>query len=62
MKKQYILTKEPGPNVIYATYLDDTIIRHGLESNHLFKGVYHSNPDNIWEGRVTVHVSTFPLL
>jgi len=46
--------------VIYYNYLDDEIIKQGLESGRLFKGIYHSNPDNIWEGHVTIHVSTFP--
>lgn len=61
MKRQYILTKERGPSVIYFNYLDEETIKHGLESGRLFKGIYHSNPDNIWEGRVTIHVSTFRL-
>ena len=60
VKRQYILSKEQGANVIYYNYLDDEIIKQGLESGRLFKGIYHSNPDNIWEGHVTIHVSTFP--
>ncbi|KNB43110.1 hypothetical protein JH06_4221 [Blastocystis sp. subtype 4] len=58
VKRQYILSKEQGANVIYYNYLDDEIIKQGLESGRLFKGIYHSNPDNIWEGHVTIHTST----
>lgn len=34
----------------------------GLESGRLFKGTFHANGDNIWEGRVVIHVMHITLL
>lgn len=52
----YNLIKERGDGVIYPNYLDDETVRMGLEAGRLFKATFHSNVDNIREGRVNLQV------
>ena len=53
----YNLVKERSEGVYYYNYLDQATVQEGLEAGRLYKATFHSNVDNIREGRVNLHVA-----
>ena len=53
----YNLVKERNEGVYYYNYLNQATVQEGLEAGRLYKATFHSNVDNIREGRVNLHVA-----